>query len=275
MRQIFYRKIEVRKIVPTQRANIFLPPIFLYEPRLQLRGIAKERVHEIQKMILRFNKPHRLLWLLLLLPGSLFAQEPKAIDGYHDAQLWPDVNVSVRLRPDLALGLFSTLRLGREIHTPVNEQLGVGMTKILRKGLTTAAWYRYNASQPLPGRSSREHRLFADLTPRLPLKWGFQMSDRNRIEWRNINHDISWRYRNRVQIERPLSIHDHRLIPYASAETYYDNRFHTLSRSQVFVGSRVPLTRHVSLDGFYMRQFDARSRPGFLHVMGMLWRIEY
>ncbi len=37
---------------------------------------------------------------------------------------------------------------------------------------------------------------------------------------------------------------------------------------------RVPLTKHLTFDGFYMRQLDNRVRPGFLHVIGTFLRVE-
>jgi hypothetical protein len=42
-----------------------------------------------------------------------------------------------------------------------------------------------------------------------------------------------------------------------------------------YAGARVPLSKHVTFDGFYMRQWDARTKPGFLHVIGAYWRLEF
>ena len=97
----------------------------------------------------------------------------------------------------------------------------------------------------------------------------------HRIEWRDINTRVSWRYRNRLQFERPLAISEHKLTPYVACEPMYDTRHRTWSRTQCYVGSRIPLNKHVTFDGFYMRQWDARANPGFLHVFGAYWRLEY
>jgi hypothetical protein len=107
------------------------------------------------------------------------------------------------------------------------------------------------------------------------LKFKFQVSDRNRFEWRNINGVVSWRYRNRLQFERPISIGERRVTPYISGETMYDTRFATWTRNQLYVGARVPIAAHVTWDVFYMRQWDARAQPGFLNVFGTFIRLDF
>ncbi|MFN0088527.1 MAG: DUF2490 domain-containing protein [Blastocatellia bacterium] len=219
------------------------------------------------------------LMILLVTAFSSSARAQRASsarnDPLHDSQIWPDTQVSIGIRPNLFLVISGTARLGRDDYSAfVNEQVGVGLTRRLGRSFTTGFQYRYINSEPTPDRQSREHRLHVELAARAPLKWGVDISNRVRVERRDINRAISWRYRNRLQFERPFSIHEHRFIPYVSGEPYYDTRFQRWSRVQVFVGSRIPISKHVTFDGFYMRQFDARVRPGFLHVVGIYWRVE-
>lgn len=196
-------------------------------------------------------------------------------DPSRDSQIWPDVITTIDLNERLSLVIFTTLRLGRDDSALINKQLGIGLNRTLSKKLSTAFQYRFIKNEPTPNRLSTEHRLHADLTTRTPLKFGFQVSDRNRFEWRNINGNVSWRYRNRVQFERPFSIGERRITPYISGETMYDTRFDTWTRNQLYIGARVPIVKHVTWDGFYMRQWDARTQPGFLNVAGTFVRLDF
>ena len=215
-----------------------------------------------------------LLAILLVCAGSrTFAQ--RRDDPQHDSQIWPDIITNISLSEDLSLTLFGTARLGRNDSDLVNRQLGIGLNYSVNKNFGTAFQYRFIKNEPTPDRLSTEHRLHADLTPRAPLKFGFQISDRNRIEWRNINHKVSWRYRNRLQFERPVKIGSRKITPYLAGESMYDTRFDTWSRNQIYIGARVPIVKHFTFDGFYMKQWDARSVPGFLNVVGTFVRLEF
>ena len=61
-------------------------------------------------------------------------------------------------------------------------------------------------------------------TARYPLVRGVLVSNRNRVDFRVIDGDYSWRYRNRLSFERELSLGPVRLNPYARAEVFYDSR---------------------------------------------------
>lgn len=213
-----------------------------------------------------------VLAVLALLSTNAAAQSR---DDLHDSQIWSDTQVNIKLRPELSLVLFGTLRLGRNDTAFVSQQTGGGLSRSFGKHFSSGLFYRFIASEPTPTRRSNEHRVFVDLTPRTALGKGFVVQDRNRLEWRNVSHRASWRYRNRLQFERPFNLWERKLTPYVSGEIYYDTRFRAWNRTQAFVGARFPLSKHVTFDGFYMRQWDAHTRPGFLHVIGAYWRLEF
>jgi len=223
---------------------------------------------------LKFHRRTSLLALLLIgLSVSALAQQ--ADDPRRDSQIWPDTTATIKLNDKYSLVLFGTIRLGRDDTALISHQAGIGISRKLNKYLTAATQYRYVANEPTPDKQSTEHRVYAELTSRAPLKFGLQISDRNRIEWRDINERVSWRYRNRMQIERPFSIKDRKITPYSAIEPMYDTRFDTWNRTQFYLGARVPIIKHVTFDGFYMKQWDARSLPGFLNVFGAFWRLDF
>lgn len=208
-----------------------------------------------------------LLWLTVC--GTTQAQDND------DVQLWPDVTIGFRLKPRVVWNLFGTLRPGHDQGRFVSEQLGTAVNLQVNKYLSITPAYRHIWSQPEVTRHSQEDRYFADVTPRLPLGKGFSLSDRNRGEIRDINNRVAWRYRNRVQLDKAMQWHDHSFTAYLAGEFYYDSRFDAWSRKQFWAGTRVPVSKHLTLDLHYSRNLDERARPGYLHVIGVFSRWEF
>lgn len=215
---------------------------------------------------------------LFFLSSPATAQQSQATDDdpRRDTQIWPDTQINIRLRPSqFRLTLFGTARIGRNDTAMISQQAGIGLSGSFGKYFTGAMFYRYVASEPAPDRQSTEHRFWLELTARVPIVADFTLVDRQRAEYREINHRISGRYRNRLQIERPLNIGEHwRVTPYVAGEGFYDGRFHQWSRFQYLFGSRLPVNKHLSFDTYYMRMLDTRARPGFLHVLGVATRVD-
>lgn len=127
----------------------------------------------------------------------------------------------------------------------------------------------------------KEHRFLTEQTLRKPLPGGLLLSDRNREDFRFINGDFSFRYRNRVTIERELQLFKKRSItPYASGEIFYDTRYSAWNRNREIVGVQTSLRRgpilklllpkrHVILDLYYARQNDSRSQTKHVNALGV------
>lgn len=217
-----------------------------------------------------------IVLIVFLLASSLAVKAQKSNDPTDDVQLWPDVTLRLNLTPKTSLDFFGTVRLGRNLSHPIGEQLGVVTTYRPNQYLNLSASYRAVWSQPLPDKSSYENRIFFDVTPRLPLRNGVTITDRNRYEFREINKVLSTRYRNRLQVEKTIKWQEKSFTPYISEEVYYDSRCHEWgSRKQVYTGVRVPFTSHLSCDFMYMHNWDSHASPGYWHVFGVLTRIEF
>ena len=221
-----------------------------------------------------------LVWQILLLPVlpvRIDAQTPGRTTGddEHDAQLWPDVQISFNLRPQWSVFIFGTTRLGRDLSAVTNEQIGFGASRRFGTGLTGSISYRHFHTEAILGRHINEDRIFGDATPRRSIGRNLILVDRNRFEWRRVNGRVMYRYRNRIQLERPVNVGEKRVTPYAAFEAFYDSRSRAWSRFQIYTGTRVPLSKHVTFDGFYMHQWDSRVVPGYLDVIGALWRFEF
>jgi len=148
------------------------------------------------------------------------------------------------------------------------------------KRLILRAGYRYGFSltEVVP---FREHRPILAQTFRHQLPLAILLSDRNREEFRVVNGDFSFRYRNRVTLEREFLLPGRSLTPYGSVEVYHDSRFIAWNRNRLTAGVQVqlkkalPLLRLVTprkqviLDVYYTEQNDSRSQPHHLHAIGI------
>jgi hypothetical protein len=115
----------------------------------------------------------------------------------------------------------------------------------------------YRFIRPYTGDASVEHRAVLEATTRHPLALGVLVSDRHRMDLRSIEGQFSWRYRNRLTVEKEFSIGRLRFNPYGRGEIYYDSRFAKVSRTSLIAGSAFPITRRVELEGYFEHQNDS------------------
>ena len=126
----------------------------------------------------------------------------------------------------------------------------------------------------------KEHRFLTEQTLRKQLPGDMVLSDRNREDFRVVNGDFSFRYRNRLTLEREFHLFSGRNItPYVSGEIFYDTRYSTFNRNRFAVGiqhalRRGPLRkmllhkRQIVLDLYFMRQNDSRAEGRHVNAIG-------
>jgi uncharacterized protein DUF2490 len=123
--------------------------------------------------------------------------------------------------------------------------------------------YLVNVGQP------NENRIVLQLTPRLPLPWSLLLSDRNRADLRVIRGNFSWRYRNRLALERTFRIRSVSLTPYAQEEVYYDSRFDAWTQNSYEFGVAFPVRRRFELAPYYNRENQSRSSTPHANIIGV------
>lgn len=210
--------------------------------------------------------------MLILFLGYARAQRaapaPRA-----DTQVWNDIQIALPLDDRLDLLLLGTVRFGRQVTRPVDERAGVGLSFRVNKYFTLAPNYLYIGMQPLAGKKNYEHRLTIAATVRLPFG-KFTVSDRNQLERRIRRPQVdATRYRNRLQIEHPLKLGGLKLQAFAGDEIFYDWNVHDWVRNRFSIGVTRRVNRHLTLDLYYMRQNDGRTRPADLGIIGATYRI--
>ncbi len=116
--------------------------------------------------------------------------------------------------------------------------------------LTLSVGYRYlTYSGTVP-----ENRVLLEASPRFPLVWNLIATDRNRTELRFIGGRFSWRYRNRLTLERPTSVRTYIFVPYVRTEAYYDPNYGKWSATAVIAGASFPMRKHTEFETYYEHQ---------------------
>jgi hypothetical protein len=113
---------------------------------------------------------------------------------------------------------------------------------------------------PSPGKPT-VNRMEPVATFHFPTLARIVLSDRNRFDLDWSSGPFTWRYRNRVTLERGFAVHSYHLTPYVSAEVFYESQYAKLSTTALYVGCMFPLGRHVQLDPYYEHENNTGKPP--------------
>ena len=123
--------------------------------------------------------------------------------------------------------------------------------------LVLESGYRYITAPGAPP----ETRMVEAATSNFPLQAGFFLSDRNRfdLDWKN--DKFSWRYRNKLTLERTFAIHSYHLIPYVAAEPFYESQYGKWSTTSLYAGCLFPVGKHVEFNTYYEHDNNTGKHP--------------
>ena len=201
-------------------------------------------------------------------------------------EVWPEIDVYINVKPKLRLFLLGTVSRSVEDGEAFNgkafeAQIGAHIDYIPNQHVVLRTGYRFGTSVGDSDNPYTEHRFLTEQTLRKLLPGNLLLSDRNREDFRFIDGDFSFRYRNRVTIEREFHLFKKRTItPYVSGELFYDTRYSAWNRNRLAAGVQTSLRRgplrkmlmpkrQVILDFFYMRQNDSRSDTSHVNALGV------
>jgi hypothetical protein len=106
-----------------------------------------------------------------------------------------------------------------------------------------------------------QNRMVLAVTSHFPLKARFLISDRNRadLDWKN--GTFTWRYRNKLTMERTFSIRSYHLIPYVAAEPFYESQYSKISTTSLYAGCLFPVGKHVEFNPYYEHDNNTNKHP--------------
>jgi hypothetical protein len=132
----------------------------------------------------------------------------------------------------------------------------------------------YEFSRTLEGEEIfREQKIMVDGTYRYSLPAKVLMTDRSRFEFRWLENDFHWRYRNRLFLERPLKIEKLRFTPFGGAEAVWDQRYTKWTIFKFTGGVQFRLIRRSTLDVFYERQHCVTCSNPNTNIFGLTLNI--
>jgi hypothetical protein len=151
--------------------------------------------------------------------------------------------------PSIQLNLKPLLRLKRVTTFDLDDAKS--------RSLVLESGYRLITAPNTPN----ENRALEAVTFHFSLVAGILSSDRNRadLDWKN--GTFTWRYRNKLTLERTFSIRSYHFIPYVAAEPFYESQYKKWSATDVYIGSLLPVGRHVEFDPYYEHENDTSKKP--------------
>lgn len=126
-----------------------------------------------------------------------------------------------------------------------------------RRPLVLETGYRYITA---PGEPSTQ-RMQPMLTSHFPLKAGFLAADRNRadLDWKS--GEFTWRYRNKLTLERTVAASSYHFIPYIAAEPYYVSQYSKWSTTDLYAGVLFPAGKHFQFNSYYEHENNTGKTP--------------
>jgi hypothetical protein len=220
--------------------------------------------------------------LLLVCLTALSAQLTHAQNT--QAQWWPELDTYLRLNQKARASFF--VKRSTDGDTYDSVQIGPNLDfylKALRKRVRTndatkdkylvfRIGYRYfvNANGP------NENRGIAQFTDRTPLPWSMLLSDRNRADLRWVTGKaFSWRYRNRLTLERSFLIGPVHFSPYLRGEIYYDSRYNTWTKNSYSLGAEIPLGRRMQAEPYFEHDNQSRTAPQHVNALGLKFSLYF
>jgi len=178
----------------------------------------------------------------------------------------PEVDAFLKLNPNIRVSFQAkdTREGGDSSQAAIGPNLEVYVKPLIRLKRITAfdlddaktrplvlqAGYSFLSSPDSPS----TNRLIFAATSHLPVKAELLLTDRNRADLDWSAGSFTWRYRNMLSLERTFAIHSYHLIPYASAEFYYESQYSKWSTTELYAGTQLPVGKHVQINPYYEHQ---------------------
>jgi len=208
-----------------------------------------------------------LVAAFVCLPESILcrAQEPRP---RHDFQGWADLYASHPLNQRIDFQISGGLRYGDDQGHLIYHRISSGFAFHWHRFITIEPYYLHSVSDTIFGPQTSENRLALAITTATSWKH-WEISDRNSGERRFLEAARDWRYRNRVELRRPVTALHKQISVFAWDEVFYSSTPNKWYRNRIALGAGRKLSNRISVDIYYLRQNDGITRPGDLNTLGI------
>ena len=204
------------------------------------------------------NKTARISRLVVIVCGFMFCAK-FGFSADDDLQYWSAYNFKFKVYDNISLFINPSVRINDDVSDLFYWESRQGVTLKATDYFDFGLHYVYAREKDFGDPEwIDEHRL--EIQPNF--KWtifGLDMSDRNRFDYRSIEGEEKWRYRNRIKIGKDLSVSDFEFSPYIYQEFFYDFKKDEYNQNRAGIGVVKQLTDTVSLDVYYQLRNDKDS----------------
>lgn len=201
----------------------------------------------------------------LVLAGALAA----AAQAQEVQEFWPEVQAHYWFNEHRSRAILMA-SLGRNRDTDTSYQAEQGLTFEHRFTDHFLGRIGYRHGSATDGGAFYENRLLTEQTIRLYLPSAVIAELRTREDFRWLNSGFSVRLRERLQLQRDVTVFDYTFTPYASAEIFFDSRFGDFARYRMTAGVTLPIRRHIYVEPYYVRQIDTAPAPIITNAIGLI-----
>jgi hypothetical protein len=204
-------------------------------------------------------------------------------------QMLPEIDTNVKLSSDLRVSFQA--KDTREGGAPEQAEIGPSLDFYLKplirlqeatkfdlddakpRPLVFSVGYRY---MPQANNAAAINRMEPVVVFHFPLQARFLLSDKNRADLNWQNGSFSWRYRNRVEIEKTLTLGSYHPAPYASVEFFYQSQYGKWSDTAVYAGCSLPIGKHLEFKPYYEHQNNTGKSPNKqLNRLGLILNLYF
>jgi hypothetical protein len=191
--------------------------------------------------------------------------------GETNTEFWPELDTWIKLNDALRfLGQVETTR-DRDSGDRTNGEGKVYLDYRYSDRISYRVGYVYSNTPPAVAGESRgiEHRWVMDFSYNWKLDEATKLTNRVRLDLRDVNGGTSQRIRDRLKLEHETQVWNHAVKPYGNLEAYYDTRYDTVSRYRLEVGATTPLSNDIELDLYVGRQRDTQPNDKYINGIGI------
>jgi hypothetical protein len=195
-------------------------------------------------------------------------------------EFWPEADIWYKVTPGLRLSSFTSLTRylesdTRDLNLTLQADHAFGksrkflFTRLMdqNQAETLKAWlvrggYMGGWSMYDKAESYSETMLFAEIHRRFLLRRLILFSQRLRMDNRFLGKedaDYSYRFRYRAMVEKEFLSGKTSIIPYISAEPFYDSRFNSFNRVRAIGGSTITWNQRFAIEGNVTYQYDSKA----------------
>lgn len=184
-------------------------------------------------------------------------------------EFWPELQVHKWFddHQSRAILMTSTSR-DRDSGSSYQAEFGVTLEHRFADWFSGRVGYRHGSATD--GGAFQENRLLTEQTFHLPIGRGVSADFRTREDFRWLDSGFSVRLRERLQVQRDVTIGRYLFTPYASAEVFFDTRYDQVARYRLTLGASLPVSKGFQVEPYFARQVDTAGSSTITNAIGVV-----